>query len=127
MKILDTVVLIGAIREEDTYHEKATRYLDSLSKEKDVYVPSSVLLEFDLEMKAHGYTLEERKLTWEDMLVKIPPNKVLPLTPSYLAEAPKLEADLSYFDAIIVCMSKELGAKVITTDREIGAKTNTYW
>ncbi len=127
MKILDTVVLIDAIREEDRHHEKAKRHLDLLNEEKDVYVPSSVLLEFDLEMKAHGYTLEERKLTWEDMLVKIPPNKVLPLTPSYFAETPKLETDLSYFDAIIISMSKELGAKVITTDKEIGSKTNTYW
>ena len=27
MKILDTVVLIGAIREEDRHHEKAKRHL----------------------------------------------------------------------------------------------------
>jgi predicted nucleic-acid-binding protein len=127
MKILDTVVLIGAIREEDRLHEKAKRHLDSLTKEKDVFVPTSVLLEFDLEMKTHGYTWEERKLTWKDMLVKIPPNKVLPLTPSYFAEVPELETDLTYFDAIIVCISKEMGAKVITTDREIGSKTDTYW
>jgi predicted nucleic acid-binding protein len=105
MKILDTVVLIGAIREEDRHHEKAKMHLDSLSEEKDVYVPSSVLLEFDLEMKAHGYTLEERRLTWEDMMVKIPSNKVLSLTPSYFAGVPKLENALSYFDAIILCIN----------------------
>jgi len=57
MEILDIVVLIGAIREEDKHYEKAKRHL-----------------EFDLEMKTHGYTREERKLTWEDMLVKIPQN-----------------------------------------------------
>jgi len=127
MKILDTVVLIGAIREEDKHHEKAKKHLDSFSKEKDVYLPSSVLLEFDLEMKAHGYTPEERRLTWEDMLVKIPPNKVLPLTPSSFAEVPKLETELGYFDAIIVCMSKELEASVVTTDKEIGLKVKTCW
>ena len=37
-----------------------------------------------------------------------------------------IEADLSYFDAIIVCMSKELGAKVITTDKRIRSKTKIY-
>jgi len=98
-----------------------------LSKEKDVYVPSSVLLEFDLEMKAHGYTPEERRLTWEDMLVKIPPNKVLPPTPSSFAEVPRLETELTYFDAIITCMSKELEASVVTTDKEIGLKVKTCW
>jgi hypothetical protein len=78
-------------------------------------------------MKAHGYTPEERSITWEDMLVKIPPNKVLPLTPSYLAEVPELETELSYFDAIIACMSKELEASVVTTDKEIGLKVKTCW
>ena len=96
-----------------------------LSKEKDVYVPSSVILEFDLEMKAHGYTPEERRLTWEDMLVKIPPNKVLPPTPSSFAEVPRLETELTYFDAIITCMSKELEASVVTADK--GLKVKTCW
>ena len=86
MKILDTVVLVGAIKGGDRLHEKAKMHLDSLSREKDVYIPSSVLLEFDLEMKAHKYTLEERRLTWQDMIVKIPKDKVLPLTVSSFSD-----------------------------------------
>lgn len=54
--------------------------------------------------------------------MKMPPNKVLPLTPSSLAEVPELEAELTYFDAIIASMSKELEASIVTTDKEIGLK-----
>lgn len=127
MKLLDTVVLIGAIREGDKQYEKARAHLDALSTEKDVYIPSSVLLEFDLELKVHGYTPEERRLTWEDLLVKVPAHKVLPLIPSALAEVPELETERSYFDAIIVCMARELGACVVTTDKEIGSHAKTCW
>jgi predicted nucleic acid-binding protein len=127
MKLLDTVVLIGAIREEDKHYEKARMHLDALRTEKDVYVPSSILLEFDLELKAHGYTPKERRLTWEEIVAKVSAHKVLPLTASAVAEVPELETELSYFDAIIVGMAKQLGACVVTTDKEIGSKVKACW
>lgn len=127
MKLLDTVMLIGAIREGDNHYEKARTHLDALSNEKDIYIPSSILLEFDLELRVHGYTPEERRLTLEEILAKVPAHKVLPLTALALAEVPELETELSYFDAIIVCMAKELGACVVTTDKEIGSRVRACW
>ena len=127
LKLIDTLVLIGAIREEDAHHEKATKHLDSLSEDREVYIPSSTLLEFDLELKAHGYTPSERRTTLEDLAGKIPQSKILPITITSLIRVAEHEDELSYFDAIIAALAKDLDATVITTDKAIKAKAKTYW
>jgi len=126
LKLLDTVVLIGAIRENDRHHKKAFEHLKSLERQ-DVYLPSTALLEFDLELKAHGYTIEERIATFEDLAALIPPEKVLPLTPTSLREACRLESEMSYFDAMIVALAREHDAAVVTTDREIRKRVRWEW
>ncbi len=126
MKLLDTVVLIGAIRKRDRLHEKALEHLKSIEKQ-DAFIPSSALLEFDLELKAHEYSSEERITTLEDMAAVIPGNKILPITTTSLIEAAKLEGELSYFDALIVALSRELDAAVVTTDAAIRKKAKWEW
>ncbi len=126
MRLLDTVVLIGAIRKEDLHHEKAKEHLNSLSTE-DVFIPASTIIEFDLELKAHGYTPEERETTLEEVAAKIPPNKTLPTTATSLIAVARLESKLSYFDAMIVATALELGAEVVTTDQKIKNHMPTVW
>lgn len=126
MRLLDTVVLIGAIRKEDQYHEKGKKHLNSLST-NDVFIPSSTIIEFDLELKAHGYTPEERESTLEELAVKIPSDKILPTTATSLIAVTRLESKLSYFDAMIAAAALELGAEVVTTDKEIKKHVTTVW
>lgn len=126
MKLLDTVVLIGAIRDSDRHHKKALEHLKSLNQQ-EVFVPSSALLEMDLELKAHGYTAEERITTLEDLAAVIPGGKILPVTVTSLIEAVKLESGMSYFDALIVALSRELDAAIVTTDEAIREKVEWVW
>lgn len=126
MKLLDTVVLIGAIRDSDRHHKKALEHLKSLNQQ-EVFVPSSALLEMDLELKAHEYTAEERITTLEDLAAVIPGGKILPVTVTSLIEAVKLESGMSYFDALIVALSRELDAAIVTTDEAIRGKVEWVW
>lgn len=126
MKLLDTVALIGAIRESDKHHKKAVEHLKSL-EEQEVFVPSSALLELDLELKAHEYTEKERIATLEDLAAMIPSEKILPITVTALMEAVKLEPEMSYFDALIVALSRELDATVVTTDEAIRERAEWVW
>lgn len=126
MKLLDTVVLIGAIRENDKHHRKALEHLKSLNQQ-EVFVPSSALLEVDLELKAHEYTDEERIATLEDLAAVIPNSKILPITATSLIEAVKLESEMSYFDALMVAASRELDAAIVTTDEAIRKKAEWVW
>lgn len=126
MKLLDTVVLVGALRENDKHHKKAAEHLKSLDGE-EVFVPSSSLLELDLELKAHEYTDEERTATLEDLAAVIPNDRILPITATSLIEAVKLESEMSYFDALIVALSKELDAVIVTTDEAIRGKAEWEW
>ena len=128
LKLVDTDVIICAINPSDHDHEKASMHLEMVSRKPDYYVPSEVLLEVDLELRAHGYTHEERVVTLEDLLVKIPEDKVMPLTPGVLALAAELQASgLGYFDSLIVARAKLLNAVVVTRDREITRHVETVW
>ena len=126
MRLLDTVVLIGALRENDKHYKKAVEHLKSLDRE-ETFVPSSSLLELDLELKAHEYTLEERITTLQDLTAAIPAYKILPITITSLIEAVKLETEMSYFDALIVALSNELDAVIVTTDEAIRKRAKWAW
>lgn len=125
MKLLDTVVLVGALREDDKHHKKCMEHLSSLQNE-DAYIPSTSLLEFDLAMKIRGFTDEERKITWEDMAALIPHDKVLPLSTATFIKAAEL-GKMSYFDALITALTEEFDAVVITTDEAIRRETRWEW
>jgi len=128
MRLLDTVVLVGAVNPADPYHRKALEHLDSLASNPEVFLPSTAILEFDLELKAHGYTAVERETTFEDLSVKVPQGKILALSPSAMIEAVKTEAQgLGYFDSLISAQAGIANAHVVTTDREIAKYARTVW
>jgi len=126
MKIVDTVVLIGSIL-KDKHHDRAFNHLLPLKNRKEVYIPSSTLLEFDLILKNRGYTTEERKITFDAVMPYISERKVLPITPAIISQIPDLEPKLSYFDAFIVAYALNLKATVITTDAEISKWAEVEW
>lgn len=128
MKLLDTAVLIGAISPRDRHHQRAIRHLDSLDADPEVFLPTTTVIEFDLELKSHGYTSGEREITFEDLSAKIPPERVLALTPLSLIEAVKIEDQgFSYFDSLIAAQAKVKKGEVITTDRAIRRLVRTSW
>lgn len=63
MKLLDTVVIIGFLSAKDRLHARSTEHLQSVSsKEKDVFVPVSAIIETDLLLKISGYNDAEREI-----------------------------------------------------------------
>jgi predicted nucleic acid-binding protein len=86
-------------------------------------VPSATLLEFDLELKAHGYSDQSRRELHSSLSGIIPHSRILPLTPEVLRRAAELARLAtrrgSYFDTLIAATGLEFGAdSVITTDRK---------
>ncbi|MGH9922663.1 MAG: hypothetical protein ACRD38_07915, partial [Nitrososphaerales archaeon] len=77
MRLLDTMVIVGALNARDRHHGKASKYLETLATDNDVLVPLSTLMEFDLLMKARDYTDEERRSTWVELAPKISSQRIL--------------------------------------------------
>lgn len=128
MKLLDTVVIVGALNPDDRRHKRASVYLDKLSKDPLVKVPVFTLLEFDLLTKVRGYTEEERVTTWLEVSSKIPSEKVAPLGPAVFARASGLQRQgLSYFDSLVSALALELRATVITDDKTIASVVSSEW
>lgn len=131
MRVIDTVVLFGALDPEDKHHKRALWHLTLVRLTPDVYVPSAVLMEFDMTVKSREFSAAER-LTLLDGLTKlIPSGKVLPITPSILERAARFETQQklsSYFDALVASTSEEYGAEIISTDEEFSeANFSTIW
>ncbi len=127
-RLLDTDVIICALNPNDPDHKKAVGYLEMVSRKTNYYVPSEVLLEVDLELKAHGYTHKERVVTFEDLTAKIPGDKVIPVTPGVLTLAVELQAEgLGYFDSLLVAQARLLNAVVVTRDKTITKYVDTTW
>ncbi len=121
-RIIDTVVLIGFSDQNDPRNEKASEYVFEISIGQDIFVPSAVLLEFDLELKTHRISDNDRERLHSKLRQLIPQNKVLPLTPAVLERAarisPKAKWRGAYFDTLIVATGLESGAaSALTTDR----------
>lgn len=128
MRLLDTVVFVGALNPLDQHHRAATRHLASLISDPDVFVPTSTLLELDLLFKARGYTTEERYQTWLELTPKIPAEKTTVQTATSFAVASELESEgMDYFDALLTARSLELGAKIVTDDKDIAKRAETQW
>jgi predicted nucleic acid-binding protein len=123
MRIVDTAVLVASANRQDPRHEKAREYAADIALREDTFVPSAALVEFDLTLKAHGFTLEERLREHSGLQRLVPGGKVLPVTPGVLARATELSKTATwrdyYFDTMIAATGLEFGAdSAITTDRK---------
>jgi predicted nucleic acid-binding protein len=128
MRLLDTVVLIGALNAGSRHHAESVRHLNQLREDDETRVPAVVLLEADLVMKARGYSAEERRLTWRALEGWVSAEKVVPSTASSMRGAVALqERGLDYFDSLIASLAIEAGATVVTTDRALSGVVSTDW
>ncbi len=128
MKLLDTVVIVGALNPDDKRYKRATAYLDALTEDATSFIPLSTLIEFDLLMKARKYEDAERRTTWLEISPKIPFRKILSHMPTDLAKAAQLQNEgISYFDALIAALASEQKGTVITDDKSIAARVPTEW
>lgn len=123
MQIVDTALLVAFRDRSDPGYKKANEYIVEISLRQDILVPSATLLEFDLELKAHGFSDDSRADIHSTLARLIPGSRILPLTPNVLKRAAELSkiADWrdSYFDTIIAATGLEFGAdSAITTDRK---------
>jgi predicted nucleic acid-binding protein len=123
MQVVDTVILAAFRDRNDPFYRKANEYIVEIGLREDLLVPSATLLEFDLEMKAHGYNAESRAALHSSLGGMVPRSRVLPLTPDVLRRASDLSKVAnwrsSYFDTLIAATGLEYGAdSVITTDRK---------
>ncbi|MGA2665369.1 MAG: hypothetical protein ABSF83_10530, partial [Nitrososphaerales archaeon] len=57
-RVVDTVIPIAFRDKNDPYDRKANKYMAEITLKGDILVPSVTLMEFDLELKAHGYSDE---------------------------------------------------------------------
>ncbi len=122
MQIVDTVVLIAFRDRIDPRYKRANEYIVEISLRQDIFVPSATLLEFDLELKAHGVSDETRASIHSTLSRLIPHSRILPLTPAVLGRAAELSKRAtwrdSYFDTMIAATGLEFGAdSAITMDR----------
>lgn len=128
MKLIDTTVIVGALKPDDDHHKKASIYFNRLIEAADIRIPTSTLIEFDLVMKARNYTDSERETTWLELSPKIPREKIISISPTALATSSHLQSQgMGYFDSLITALALELKASIITDDKAIAAKVKAEW
>jgi len=128
MRLLDTVVLIGALNTGSRHHPESVEHLNQLRESDETLVPGVVLLEADLVMKTRGYSAEERRLTWHALEGWVSAEKVVPNTASSMRGAVALqERGVDYFDSLIASLAIEAGATVVTTDKALSGVVSTDW
>ncbi|MGH9879047.1 MAG: type II toxin-antitoxin system VapC family toxin, partial [Nitrososphaerales archaeon] len=126
MRLLDTMVIIGALNARDRYHRKASKYLEMLAKDNDVLLPLSTLMEFDLLMKTRNYADEERRSTWVELAPKISSQRILSHTAATFVRASELQKEgMGYFDSLITALAQELNSSVVTYDKQIAKHVET--
>ncbi|MHA1596392.1 MAG: type II toxin-antitoxin system VapC family toxin, partial [Candidatus Asgardarchaeia archaeon] len=111
MRIIDTMVIIASLNPSHKLYKKAYKHLQSVLLEDDVWVPSFVLLEFDLTLKSKNFSEEERSRFFEKLDQIIPKNKILPVTPRILKRAAYMKDNVEYFDSLIASIALEYGAE----------------
>lgn len=116
MKIIDTVVLVSSNDSTHRLHSRAKQHLLSLSSSLDVFVPTIVLVEYDLELKAHGISASDRERIFRDLEILIPNDRIVPCTPSVHATAIPLENFGGWFDSLIAATALEYRATIVSTD-----------
>jgi predicted nucleic acid-binding protein len=128
MRLIDTVVIIGSLDTASDLHRQCMKHLNSIADDRETLVPTATLLEADLVMKGRGFSYDERTISWHALEHRIPSGKVVANSASsILAALPLQEKGIDYFDSLISSLASELGAKVVTTDREIGSAVDTEW
>ncbi len=128
MRLLDTIVIVGALTVKDKHHKKASKYFSVLPMDNDLFIPLSTLFEFDLLMKARDYSDEERRTTWIELATKISPQKLLSQNASTFVRAAELQKEgMGYFDSLITALAQELNSSVITDDKAIARHVQTEW
>lgn len=128
MRVLDTIVIVGALNVRDSHHRKASKYLDMLAMDNDVFMPLSTLIEFDLLMKARDYTDDERRSSWIELAPKISSQKIIGQTASTFVRASELQNEgMGYFDSLITALAQEFNSSVITDDKDIAIHVETEW
>lgn len=128
MRLVDTIVIVGALNIRDRHHKKASKYLDMLAMDNDLVIPLSTLMEFDLLMKARDYTDDERRSSWIELAPKISTQKILCETASTFVRAAELQREgMGYFDSLITALAQELNSSVITDDKDIAKHVETEW
>jgi len=116
LKIVDTVVLISSNDPTHPLHSKAKQHLLSISLSGDIFVPTIVLAEYDLELKTHGFSANARERIFRNLEVLIPNNKIVACTPSVHATAVSLEGFGGWFDSLIAATAIEYRATIVSTD-----------
>ncbi len=125
---MDTIVIVGALNVRDRHHKKASKYLDILPMDNDLVMPLSTLMEFDLLMKARGYTYDERRSTWIELTSKIPSQKLIGHSFPVFIRASELQKEgMGYFDSLITALAQALNSSVITDDTDIAKHVETMW
>ena len=123
MPVIDTMVLFAAANTRGKWHLIGKKALTLVNIDKNWWVPSFSLLEFDLVLKSREYTPGERMEKYSLLLHDFPNiiDASYPVTPLILHEVSRLESvyDLDYFDAGVIATSLALDGKVITKDNQI--------
>jgi len=116
LRIIDTVVLVSSNDPTHPLHSRARLHLLSLQFSHDVFIPTIVLTEYDLELKTHNFSPSDRVRIFQDLAVLIPDHKVVPCTPSIHADAVQFESFGGWFDSLIAATALEYRATIISTD-----------
>lgn len=120
MPILDTMVLFAAADPSDRYHRDAESRLGKVGDR--VRVAASGLIEFDLVLKARGYSAESRRSEFKSMVEGFPEIEDAPATIAprtlYLAAAIEEGLQLDYFDSLIAAEAIGFDGKLVSSDRD---------
>ncbi len=127
MKLLDTMVLVGALNPGSKYHKTGMKYLRGVRTAESSLVPTSTLIEFDLVMRNKSYTENEIADTWAAIAPFVERNHVATSLSAHLSAAGMRVKGLTYFDSLITALAKEMHAIVITRDDEISKHVRTEW
>jgi len=127
-RLIDTVVLVGAINPKDHLHHDARRHLEEVSHDPETFLPVSTSIEFDLVLKGRSYTFVERENALDWLASSIPSDKVTSISTASLRRAVELqERGMGYFDSIISALAITTSALVVTTDKAISKVAKTEW
>jgi len=127
MKLLDTMVLVGAVNPIDRYHKTAMTYLRDLGKPEPTRIPTSTLTEFDLVMRNKEYTEDEIADTWRALSPLVQESYVATTVSAHLTAASLRAKGLTYFDSLITALAVEMKAVVVTRDDAISKHVDTEW
>ena len=131
-RILDTVVLVAFVEPKHLLHQVGKKYIEALTTEPDVFLPSTSLIELDLVFKSEELNFRQRKEIFGLLSQVIPDQKILPLTSPVMETAILLDNQAKwtshYFDVIIAAYALHYSAKILTTDKMIPALgVNVEW